>query len=100
MNPPLPSGGVFFAGVFAKLQNVPYRTKTTVCRLIRFIMTSESRIRQLCAQAVAAKNPEELSRVVLELQIALHVHCEKLKTKLADYHFDLTRASTKPKKAA
>jgi hypothetical protein len=63
-------------------------------------MTSESRIRQLCAQAVAAKNSEEFSRLVLELQIALHVHCEKLKTKLADYHFDLAEFSTKAKKAA
>ncbi len=63
-------------------------------------MTSESRIRQLCTQAVAAKNAEQFSRVVLELQIALHLHCEKLKTNLAEYHFNLARGSTKPKKAA
>jgi hypothetical protein len=63
-------------------------------------MTSQSRIRQLCAQAVDAKNSEEFSRIVLELQIALHVHCEKLKTKLADHRFDLAQVSTKAGKAA
>ncbi len=64
-------------------------------------MTSQSRVRQLCAQAVdATKNSEEFSRIVLELQIALHVHCEKLKTKLADHRFDLAQVSTMAGKAA
>jgi hypothetical protein len=56
-------------------------------------MTSEARIRQLCSQAIASEDPEELAEIAIQLQIAIHVHCEKLKIKLADYYSDLTEAS-------
>src|SRR5947209_5255118 len=40
-------------------------------------------IRELCAQASATNDPKEFERGILELQIAIHVHSEKLRIMVA-----------------
>ena len=58
------------------------------------------RIQELCAQASATKDPKELERVILELQIAIHVHSEKLKIMVAKHRSNLTELSPKIGKVA
>jgi len=64
-------------------------------------VATDKRIRELCARAVAAKDPDEMERAILELQIALHVHCEKLKVMVRKYPLDQELlSSSKTGKAA
>jgi hypothetical protein len=50
-------------------------------------MTLDTRIRELCAQAVAAKDADELRPIMRELRDALHEHSEDLKLILGEYPF-------------
>ena len=51
------------------------------------MVTLDRRIRQLCAQAVAAKGADELKLILSELRNALHEHNDELKLILAEYPF-------------
>lgn len=51
----------------------------------------EDRIRQLCEQTVAEKDPKKLRRILLELQNALHQHIGRIRQKLADYPVAIER---------
>jgi hypothetical protein len=63
-------------------------------------VATDKRIRELCARAVAAKDPNELERAILELQIALHVHSEKLKLMVRKYPLDQDLLSNSKKEKA
>jgi len=59
-----------------------------------FVIPSQAdRTQELCAQASATNDPKELERVILELQIAIHVHSEKLKIMVAKHRSDLLPAN-------
>ena len=51
------------------------------------VVTLDRRIRQLCDQAVAAKEPDVLQRVMKELRKALREHNEELELMVAEYPF-------------
>ena len=48
-------------------------------------LTHEDRIRELCSQAVAADDAQELNRILGELRLALHEHTEWLRAMLSLY---------------
>jgi hemoglobin-like flavoprotein len=48
-------------------------------------MKPERDIHDLYTEAIAAKTPEELDRVIPRLRQALHEHCEYVREKLAHY---------------
>ena len=49
-------------------------------------MTSEEKIRELCACLLAAQNEEAIARIAPLLRDALHDHCQKLRQMAAsDY---------------
>ena len=48
-------------------------------------LTLEDRIRELCSQAVAADDAQELNRILGELKLALHEHTERLRAMLSLY---------------
>jgi ATP/maltotriose-dependent transcriptional regulator MalT len=48
-------------------------------------LTLEDRIRELCSQAVAADDAQELNRILGELKLALHEHTERLRALLSLY---------------
>ena len=51
-------------------------------------MTSEDRIRELCAQAVAATDDEALNTILPQLKDALHEHLKNLRLMVAtEYPF-------------
>ena len=50
-------------------------------------ITLERRIRELCAQAVATQDADELRSIISELQGALHWHSDLLKMMLSEYPF-------------
>ena len=50
-------------------------------------MTLERRIRELCAQAVAARDSEEAEPILSELREALRQHVLQLKNMVAEYPF-------------
>jgi hypothetical protein len=50
-------------------------------------VTLERRIRELCAQAVAARNSEEAEPILSELRAALRQHVGQLKNMVAEYPF-------------
>jgi predicted translin family RNA/ssDNA-binding protein len=54
---------------------------------VAFDITLERRIRELCAQAVAARDTDDLQPTLTELRQALREHVEQIKTMLADYPF-------------
>ena len=51
------------------------------------MVTLDRRIRELCAQAVAAQGADELQLILSELRNALHEHNDELKLILAEYPF-------------
>ena len=85
-----------------QLQYVLYRTiASPVSQSGDFVTPSQAdRIQELCAQASATNDPKELERLILELQIAIHVHSEKLRIMVAKHRSDLTQLPTKTEKAA
>lgn len=51
-------------------------------------VTAEDKIRELCAQVLAAQDDETANRILPELRDALHAHCERLRLKVAaEYPF-------------
>jgi hypothetical protein len=67
------------------------------CVMIRDIgvcVTLETRISELCAQAVAIQDTDALRPIMEELRNALHEHNEDLKRAIGEYPFlldDLTK---------
>lgn len=56
-------------------------------RVVALDVTLERRIRELCAQAVAAQDADELQSIISELQGALHKHSDLLTIMLSEYPF-------------
>jgi hypothetical protein len=52
-----------------------------------FDASLEMRIRQLCAQAVAAQDSADLQPIIAELRHALREHLEQLRFMVAEYPF-------------
>lgn len=52
-----------------------------------FDVTLERRVRELCAQAVAARDIGELQPVLSELNEVLRGHAQRLKSLVAEYPF-------------
>ena len=52
-------------------------------------MTSEDRIRILCAQAVTATDDEALNIILPQLKDALREHLKNLRLMVAEYHKDV-----------
>ena len=50
-------------------------------------VTLQRRIRELCAQAVAAQDPEQVQSILCELRQALRQHVEQLQTMVIEYPF-------------
>ena len=50
-------------------------------------MSLDGRIRELCSQAVAAKDADALRPIMAELRDALREHNEDLQRTLAEYRF-------------
>ena len=74
-----------------------------------FDVTLERRIRELCAQAVAARDTDEFQPVLRELQDALRQQVGRIKSMVAEYPFSqvdpgkvvpLTDGARKPDKKA
>ena len=63
-------------------------------------LSQADRIQELCVRATVTTDATELQRVILELQIAIHVHSEKLRLTLTKHRSDLTQLSTDGGKAA
>jgi hypothetical protein len=55
--------------------------------VVSYDVTLERRIRELCAQAVAVRDTDEIYPVLSELQDALRQHTEQLKSMVAEYPF-------------
>jgi hypothetical protein len=76
-----------------ELQCVRYGTVLGLAVYVRwggfvaFDITLEYRIRELCAQAVAAQDTDELQPVLAELRHALREHLEQLRSMVAEYPF-------------
>jgi hypothetical protein len=51
------------------------------------VVTLDRRIRELCAQAVASQNLDEVRPILSELRNALHEHNDELKLIIAEYPF-------------
>ena len=58
-------------------------------------VTLERRIRELCVQAVATQDANELQSIISELQGALREHSDLLKIMLSEYPF-LVRDLSEP----
>lgn len=54
-----------------------------------FDVTLERRIRELCAQAVAAGDTDEFQPILSELREALREHAGRLKSLVAEYPFSV-----------
>lgn len=52
---------------------------------VPYDVTLQRRIRELCAQAIAARDPEELQPILCELREALRQHVERLQNMVAEY---------------
>ena len=50
-------------------------------------VTLARRIRELCAQAVAVQDPEQIQSILSELRQALRQHVEQLQTMVIEYPF-------------
>jgi hypothetical protein len=59
-------------------------------RVVTLDVTLEKRIRELCTQAVATREADELQSILSQLQEALHQHSELLTIMLSEYPFLLT----------
>jgi hypothetical protein len=55
--------------------------------VVSFDVTLERRIRELCAQAVAARDTDEFQPILRELQQALRQHVGQIKSLVAEYPF-------------
>ena len=55
--------------------------------VVAFDVTLERRIRELCAQAIAARDTDEFQPVLSELREALRTHTEQLKSMVEEYPF-------------
>ena len=53
------------------------------------VVTLDRRIRQLCGQAVATRDPDVLRRVMKELRKSLREHSEELELMVGEYPFSL-----------
>ena len=58
---------------------------------------TEDKIRRLSEQLLAAKNDQELTRILGELRAALHEHVERLRARVANYPIVLERRSYTPR---
>lgn len=56
-------------------------------RVVAYDVTLERRIRELCAQAVAARDTGEVQPVLAELREALRAHAEQLRSLVDEYPF-------------
>lgn len=54
---------------------------------VSYDITLERRIRELCAEAVAARDTDEVHPILSELREALRQHAEHLKSMVAEYPF-------------
>jgi hypothetical protein len=54
---------------------------------VAFDVTLERRVRELCAQAVAARDIAELQPILSELNEVLRGHAQRLKSLVAEYPF-------------
>jgi hypothetical protein len=54
---------------------------------VSYDVTLERRIRELCAEAVAARDTDEVQPILAELREALRQHTEQLKSMVAEYPF-------------
>jgi hypothetical protein len=54
---------------------------------VPFDVTLERRIRELCAQAIAARDVDELRPILSELNEVLRGHADRLKSLVAEYPF-------------
>jgi hypothetical protein len=54
---------------------------------VSYDVTLERRIRELCAEAVAARDSDEVHPILSELRDALRQHAEQLKSMVAEYPF-------------
>jgi hypothetical protein len=55
--------------------------------VVAYDVTLERRIRELCAQAVAARETDDVQPILSELREALREHVEQLKGMVAEYPF-------------
>lgn len=55
--------------------------------VVAFDVTLERRIRELCAQAIAARHTDEFQPILAELREALRTHTEQLKNMDEEYPF-------------
>jgi len=55
--------------------------------VVAFDVTLERRIRELCAQAIAARHTDEFQPILAELREALRTHTEQLKSMVEEYPF-------------
>lgn len=56
-------------------------------RAVAYDVTLERRIRELCAQAVAARDEDDVHPILSELREALRAHTQQLKNLVAEYPF-------------
>jgi len=54
---------------------------------VAYDVTLERRIRELCGQAVAARDTDDVQPILSELRQALREHVEQLKGMVAEYPF-------------
>jgi hypothetical protein len=63
--------------------------------VVTWDVTLERRIRELCTQAVAARDAQELQPILSELNDSLREHAKRLKRMFDEYRFS-PRDSNKP----
>jgi len=54
---------------------------------VAYDVTLQRQIRELCAQAVAEQDPEQVQCILSELRQALRQHVERLQTMVIEYPF-------------
>jgi hypothetical protein len=67
------------------------------------MVTLDRRIRELCMQAIKARDGDDLQPIICELRDALHEHNDDLKLILAEYPFllaDLSKLADDPRSLA
>jgi hypothetical protein len=55
--------------------------------VVAYDVTLERRIRELCAQAIAAQDTDQFQPILSELRKALRAHTEQLKSLVEEYPF-------------
>jgi hypothetical protein len=63
--------------------------------VVTWDVTLERRIRELCSQAIAARDAQELQPILSELNHSLREHAKRLKSMFDDYPFS-PRDTNKP----